>query len=1090
MTLTVFNIGDIINMMRGFVNKIRSIYLFAQAGLVVGYISTVLLFAIFLTCLFSLILYILPNNLYISIISVSLGILLISVAFIYEIILYVKSFRQGEAWFLIERASNVSAGRIRGAYEVCLQALTGFSFSQSFALRAQERASSSLRVVFPVKEPFRKYHLILSLFVIAFVIFSIIYPSVLLSAYNKVVLVYENIFLSQTAVFTIEPGGVLIHRGDDVNVVLTLKKKTEYHPLVEVKKGLGNVEMTKMERVDDKRYTAKLKEITEGILYRGNVGRVASDWYEVKILKEPALVGLECRIKPPDYAGESSTIRKSIEGEIFCLPGSQLSMEANITGDVEGASVLVGKKASGLKRGEDGIFRGDITLDSSGPISLISRDKLGSEATLEKGIITITPDRAPYIKLISPTGKATVSTDLLLKLTYEAGDDFGISSVGVEYKNETAGAGGKFSIISGEGRKQLSGDVTFDLYRADPLPGDTVIVRLYVYDNDVISGPKIAYSEQVKVKVPDIVQFFKSAEKEGEYVDIEDVLKEGEKISDSLEEIAKNFKERGEIEYKSYKQMEDVIEKEKLLKGRAEDIVEKIGEMKKMGVEGFLSEETLYKLSKAQEMLQNLLDEQTKTLLEKMQEVLKDLPKEDVEKAMKEIMESQEELNRRLDTLMEFLKNAKIETMLDSLKEKLERMIEEQNDITKNTEKAKENDVEPLLEKQKGNKESYGEFTKDLEELMKEAESKGELSSELKDLKEKGFVGAPLKSMDEMMKALSEKNVSKATSSSASSANSMKDLYKMLEGLSSSYLEAQRQNIIEALMGIEKDLSQTYNSADVLESYAKSGDLEKTGEIAKELSSALNPIKEKMEDVMTQTLFLGSDALKNIENAQETLNGLLLENSRNKTIEGLSKAKSSLLTARMFIASALEGVRNASTPSGLSDFLSSLGQIISNQGQFGKSLMDYLQGKGGFDYSSLLQLAGMQKAIRESLEKLLERYQSLGESLEGLNGASEAMKKIEGMLSEGANADRIKEEQEHLMENLLRSEKAIKSKGISRERKSTPGKEYIDTSVPQLLPSGVEEKATVKTPPLDVPAQPTGLGERGLIEDYFRSLVE
>jgi len=1090
MTLTVFNISDIINIVRWFVNKIRSVYLLSEAGLIIGFIGVFILLTLFLNCLIVLILDILPNNLYITVVMVSLGILLISGNLLYEIISYIKSHQRGLAWSIIERASDVSEGRIRGAYEVCLQALSGFSFSYSFALRASQRVGSSIKMAFPIGEPFNKYHLVISLFVIVFIMFSIIYPSILFNAYDKAVLAYENILLPQSAVFTIEPKGAFIHKGDDVNIVLTLKKKTEYHPLVELKTGLGRVEEVEMARVDGKRYSVRLKEITDSISYRGSVGKIASDWYEVRILKEPALVGLVCKITPPNYSGEGEVIRKSIEGEIFCLSGSSLSVEAEIGGDVENASILLGNKAFELKRGEDGVFRGDITVDNSCPISLVSRDKLGTEKTIQSGIITIKPDEAPYIRLISPIGKAFVATDLLLKLTYEAGDDYGISSIGVEYKNEVAGAGGRFSLIGGEGRKQLSGDTSFDLHRLDPLPGDTVIVRLYALDNDIVNGPKIAYSGQVKVKIPDIVQFFKSVEKEGEYVDIEDVLKEGQTISESLEEITKNFEKRGEIDYKSYKKMEEVIEKEKQLKSRAEDIVEKIGEMKKMGEEGFLSEETLYKLSKAQEMLQNLLDEQTKTLLEKMQEALKDLPKEEVEKAMKEIMKSQEELNKRLDNLLEFLKNAKIETMLDSLKEKLERVIEEQNKMTESIEKAKEEEKKELLDKQGEIKEKYSEFTKDLEALMKEAEDNNELSNELKNLMEKGLVGAPPKNMEEMMKALSENNISKATSSSISSAKSMEDLYKRLEGLGNNYLEAQRQKIIDELENIEKDLSQTYNSVDVLENYSKLGDIKKTGEIAGQLANTFTPIKKKMEDIMSQTLFLSPDAVKNVESAQELLNGLVSPEGRGETIEGLKEVESSLMSARMLIAMALEGVKNAQSPSGLSDFLSSLGQIISNQGQFGKSLMEYFQGMGGFDYNSLLQLAGMQKAIRESLEKLLERYRSLGESLEGLGGSVEAMKKIEGMLSEGANADRIKEEQEHLMENLLRSEKAIKSKGISRERKSTPGKEYIDTTVPHLLPSGVDEKTIIKTPPLDTPTTSGGLGERNLIDDYFKELVE
>ncbi|MGQ9705614.1 MAG: DUF4175 family protein [bacterium] len=1077
-------------MMKRFVNKIRLVYFTAVLGLFLGNIGVFVLSVFSLAGLASIFLYVLSDNINILVFLISSFLVITVGIFIYEMIIYVRSLKHGFVWSLIEKRASVPKGRIRGVYEVCLQALSGYNFSKSFTERAQDRVRSSVKFVFPITKPFMRYSYIMLLFLFVFIIYSGINPKLLVNAYDRIIDAYENIFLPQSAVFTIEPKGALIHKGDDLNVVVKLSRKTDYKPLIEVDRGLNNIERIDMVKVDSYEYCLRLKGITENILYRGVLGKKVSDWYRVIILKEPFLRGLVCKITSPEYSNIQPIIRKSIEGQIFCLSGSSLSFEVDVNGDVDGVGISIGDRMIGLNKGGDNIFRGNLTVYSSGEIVLISKDKLGVYKTLETGMITITTDEKPFIKLVSPKKSATVSTDLIMRLSYEAGDDYGISSIGAEYIIETTDESGKFLLGNGDGRRYLSGEVSFDLHKVDMLPGDIVSIRLYALDNDNVNGPKIAYSDVVKVKIPDIVQFFKSVDSDREYVDIEDVLKEGQTISDKLEEIVKNFEERGEIDYKSYKQMEEIIEKEKKIKSRAEDVIGKIGEMKKMGEEGFLSEETLYKLSKAQQMLQELIDEQTRLLLEKLQEILKDLPNDEIEKAMLEIVKNQEELSRRLDNLLEFLKNAKVETMLDSLKEKLERMIEKQDRITEELKKMKGEEKGEISERQRNIKEEYNEFKKDIEELMKEAGGMSELSNEIKELMGKGLIEKPLENMNEMLVAIGDDNISKATSSSISSANSMKDLYKMLGGLTSNFLERQREDIISALNSAESEISQISKMVDILEEYSKQGDMKKTRDVSEKLTNRLTPIKEQLQNIMSKTLFLNPLTLKFIESAQKFLNELSSAESPSEMAEGLTKVEESLMNTRMFIAEAIESVKGAQTPSGLSDFLSSLGKIISDQGQFGRSLMDYLRGQGSFDYNSLLQMAGMQRVIRESLEKLLERYQSLSEALEGLNSAVMAMKKIEGMLSKGVSAERIKEEQEHLMENLLRSEKAIKSRGISRERKSTPGKDYIDTSVPQILPLGVDEKKILRTPPLDLPSTPSVLGERNLIETYLKYLVE
>ncbi|RLC43198.1 MAG: hypothetical protein DRH44_05280 [Candidatus Coatesbacteria bacterium] len=1077
--------------MGGFVNRVRFVYLASSLALAIGYLGRFLLTVFVVVSLTIVLLYLINPDVSAVLAIVLLSIGLIVASLIYEVIMYIFSLRRGEVWSQVEREAGVPEGRIRGAYEVCLQVSSAGGYSHPFVARAAERANSSLKYVFPLSKPFDRRHMFLSLIAGAFVMLFVLFPSMISSTGGKVVSAYENLFLPQRAIFTIEPEGALLHRGDDLEVSVLLNKGSGFTPYIEVDRGLGEVERFGLKYGGKEKYTIKIEKIMEDTLYRGVLGNAKSGWYKARVVREPSLEYIRCEITEPAYAGTSPMVRKSMEGEIFCLSGSRLDIEADIGGDVEDVYIMHGESHIELKRDISGMWRGSVVLTNSGQFSLVARDILKKDNMLETAKITITPDNPPSIKLVSPKGRTDVATDLILTMSYSASDDYGISTIGVEYIVETTGDGGRFSLIGGGGNTQISGDVSFDLNRVDPLPGDTVLVRLYALDNDTVAGPKVSYSETVEVRIPDIVQFFRSVDGERDYLSMEEVLEEGEAISEMLTEIAQGMEERGEIDYESYSKMEEVIEREKNLRKRAEEILKGIDEMRQMGEEGYLSEETLYKLSKAQEMLEELIDEQTKRLLEEMQKIMEELPEEEVARAMREILENQEELNRRLDTMLRFLENAKVEMLLDSLKERLRRTIEEQKDITEGIKRAEtERDIEFQSEQQEKVKRQYEEFLKEMEDLMEEAEGKEQLSEELGNIDESGMIEKPLDSMERILEELSEYDLSEALSSSGMTERYMEQLYEMLKGMGDRYLGVQRERLIKALEEIDWELSQIQASSSILEGYAGTGDYKRAGEMAEKLHQLLGPIGDEIECMMAETLFLNPQILSSLEEAGTYLEGASGSESGGEMMANLGGAQEELGRARGQIGRALEGIKSASSPSGLSDFLRSLSQVISNQGEMGEMLREYLSGKGAFDYNALMSMAAMQRAIRESLERLLSRYQSLGDTLKGLEGAIEAMKKIEGMLNEGAEAERIKEEQKHLMERLLRSEKAIKSRGISRERKSTPGKDYVDPTVPPILPAGVNKKSTLGTAPMEFPENPYGIGESEIIYDYFRLLTQ
>jgi hypothetical protein len=230
-------------------------------------------------------------------------------------------------------------------------------------------------------------------------------------------------------------------------------------------------------------------------------GGVVSPQGTVKVVPAPAVGKMVLHYQFPDYTGLQPRTQEG-GGDIQALAGTQVQvrMQANVP--------LV----KGLLRFDDGselplevsgrTLQGEILVMKEGTYVVEVEDTHGlKNPQPPRYTVQVLPDLPPRVRIHQPQDSQEVDETTVLRIRYEAEDDFGLQDAALVYSNATAI---ERRIALHQGRfehRRVQETFTWDM-RQWPLPaGDTVQFYIEVYDNDTISGPKKGVSQTLTLKV-------------------------------------------------------------------------------------------------------------------------------------------------------------------------------------------------------------------------------------------------------------------------------------------------------------------------------------------------------------------------------------------------------------------------------------------------------------------------------------------------------------------------------------------------------------------------------------------------------------
>lgn len=293
------------------------------------------------------------------------------------------------------------------------------------------------------------------------------------------------------------------------------------------------------------RFSYHIAAARSSFQFQASNGNAFSPVRSVRVVDPPDLSGLKLTLLPPGYAHLPAETKEG--GHVEALKGTLVTLVAHTTRGVREGQLMLDEGSRHPLEVNDGRLTGSLLVLEPAYYTIRLRDEFGFENVNPRSYqIRVIPDAYPEAGIISPVKDLEVAGDEVIPVVYKARDDFGVTSVRLEFQLK-----GEERTIhlksSSESRSVGPETYKWDLSVLGLLPGDTVTYRIEVEDNDAVSGPKKAYSRPLTLSVRDEKA---NASREGE---------EAKALADALLDLLANQLEGRRDAAGLAKQMEEIL---------------------------------------------------------------------------------------------------------------------------------------------------------------------------------------------------------------------------------------------------------------------------------------------------------------------------------------------------------------------------------------------------------------------------------------------------------------------------------------------------------------------------------------------------
>jgi len=491
------------------------------------------------------------------------------------------------------------------------------------------------------------------------------------------------------------PGNTTILRGDSIQIkAIGTIHRSEDMIINFWQAGRGKETRAMTYRQDQFEYNHTFRMVEDDLSYYLQQGKVLTDTFRIEVTNNPFITELTLRYDYPSYTGFPQYETARDKG-IQALRGTRVSFSGRSSNplvraeivlepdSVRPASIFAERNFSDtLYLQNDGAYR--IRLEDRW--GLVNRDTLAYP-------ITVIPDEFPAIALRFPGVEAQVDERMQQPLLFEVADDFGVSRVELHFQKQCpAGAPAqptRRTIASWKkpGVYQMV-QYVWDLKELRLLPEDVVTYRLFVFDNDMVSGPKSVSTPEYSIRFPSIVEIFDQEQQRQEKIvsDIRQLGEKGDKLREQVRQMREAIQRGQKMEWEEGQKLSRAVKEQaemlEQVRRTANELQASIEQMQRANL---LSGEVIDKLAKVQQLLEEVATERMKELMEKIQEGIDNLDQQKLGQAMENFKISQDQLLEKLDKTMALLERLKLEQQMDYLVNRTEELAREAGEYADST---------------------------------------------------------------------------------------------------------------------------------------------------------------------------------------------------------------------------------------------------------------------------------------------------------------------------------------------------------------------------------------------------------------------
>lgn len=783
--------------------------------------------------------------------------------------------------------------------------------------------------------------------------------------------------------------------------------------------------------------------------------------YKVKVLDEPVVRKWLVSYDYPSYTGIPAFTDSMSYGNIEAYKGStvRLRIESNI---VLKSATMVFEDASRISLthlgGKDYISQ--IRVNKSGSWYLELEDELGRKSRPEEKFIRVLPDDPPQIRIVFPGEDTTLNQNLMLPLIISADDDFGLANSSLYYQvnAEAVQSVNIQNVIPG---KMFNTDYLWDMNSLGLFPGDVVSYWAEIWDN--APQPQKGISNRFRVRLPSISEIYAEIEREENRGkdELSQTLDESEKLQERFEQKRRELLQDPKLDWEDKKDLEDILAKQDELNEQVENIADSYQELiDKMQVNSTLSQDTLQKMMKIQELMQEIATGEMMEAMRKLEDAMQNVNQEALKKALEDFKFSMEDFAKQIEqtlALLESIKNEQAVQKALQISEEIEKMQKSINDRTQES----SSDNAKLAEDQAQASQRYENLEQELKKLQEMLKKDPQASRQLQELMNDMQQSKAKEDMQQSQQSLTQNQRSQAMQAQQSAMEKMRRFTLKLGEMKQSMSSGSQGETMQALETAIREILIFSKKHEQTKARYQNDPYPLVPELIaayEGMQISLNKLfsKPQVSMVIPPKFYIDlTDTNKAYRDIFGTLGQSFTPSISNQLVaiqKGLNLMAHDLMIA----------MQNSSSGGGGGGGMQSLMQMLEQMGQeqmamnmLTQQLMMQMQAQGG----------GMDKAMQEQMGKLASDQERLAENLKrALQRDPEAQKQgnaikqiieeaeaVARSLRQNQFSDELMKRQENILSRLLDAQRSINKRDTSERREARRSTGQASQNRPQAV---------------------------------------
>lgn len=911
--------------------------------------------------------------------------------------------------------------------------------------------------------------------------------------------VYEK---PRSLVFHVHPGNVQLVEGDTLKIDVKVLKGNPKSINLFLQLKDENPEKIILKSP----YQHKKADLKKPGIYWLESEDYRSKQFFIEILKRPFVHSFQWRIKPPIYTQLKEYILEKNTGHFHALKGSMLSLTLKSTKQLNHANLIWDHKQLNLSVKKDSatgglrfLLPGEYYFDISDTCDINNLNPIHYQVSLQ-------PDQFPIVQIKSPQSQVELTEQLILPLSIETEDDFGISKMQLNYWIQMPGAIQEqidtlqldIPLIQ-RNQKYILQSYTWDLKAANLFPEDVVYYFVQVTDNDIVSGPKIGRSDIHLARFPSIFEIFQQVEQEhtNQIESFEEQRDESKNLLEALENIERDIKTGQDVTWEEKHELSEAMKKQQEIQKEIQDLIENLQEMvEKMDENQLLDTELFEKYQELQNLYEEIATPELLDAMQKFQDLLQNMKTPDLQKAVEQMKVDQEQMMQSLERTIQLLKRIQTEQKMDEVIQKVDHMMKQQEAVNETLQNKKTiaSETERQQEAIHQDFKRWQNDLSDLKEMMSEFQNmpNQEMSQFLDSLQN----SESQEMFDQMQQKMQQKDNEGSQEKGEGIRQSLESMKQQLSQMQESMSQKSQQEVAQSFQRISHKLMQASQAQEQLgqKSAQKTDQINDLAKEQQSLQRFTQSISDSLKMLSQKTMGVTPEMFQALSKAEEKMNNATQSLGNRQQFQAGNEQKQAMGALNQMMLAIQQSMNQMSgqSGSGMEQFMNQMNQMTKQQMALNQQLMQMLQ-QGQLtlgEQAALQRMAGRQKAIQNAMKEMAKQYGSQGEHLGRLDSLIEEMQaSIDEM--QKAKADRkTLERQEKILSRMLDAQRSVREREYSRKRKGNTGKDIYRQS-PEMIDVSVSElRKQIERELLHLSEKGYSEEDQQLIRDYFETLLK